>query len=181
MGSRDIAYMSRTPRRAVALLVPLVVMLGAQVTIAPTPVSAKLWKVPTSDLSVDPLVKLNEYEIRIINLINVRRAAADKPEVKYFQSCLENTSERWAAHLADLGELVHRDQYSVLKKCDLNWTGETLVRGTALSPRAAVKAWMKSPDHRAVIMKTRANRGGVGTKLDDQGRLVTVLNFGDNS
>ena len=92
---------------------------------------------------------------------------------------MDRTSERWSAHLADIGELVHRDLTKVLDKCDLNWVGETLVRGTALLPGAAVKAWMASPPHRKVLMKPRASRAGVGTRLDAEGRLVTVLNFSD--
>lgn len=171
--------MSRMPSRLLTLLVAVLVATGSQVTLAPTPASAKIWKVPETDLSLDPLVNLTEYETRVVNLVNKKRVAHDLKPVRYFQSCLDRMAERWARHLADIGELVHRDQRKVLRRCDLTWAGETLVRGTALSPVDAVKAWMNSKPHRAVLMKARANRAGVGVKLDDQGRVVGVLNFGD--
>lgn len=171
--------MSRTLSRLLALLVASLVATGSQIALAPSPASAKIWKVPESDLSLDPLVKLTEYETRVVNLVNKKRVAHDLKPVRYFQSCLDGMAERWARHLADIGELVHRDQRRVLRRCDLTWAGETLVRGTALSPAGAVKAWMASKPHRAVLMKARANRAGVGVKLDNQGRIVGVLNFGD--
>lgn len=173
--------MSRTLSRLLTLLVAALVASGTQVALAPTPASAKIWKVPDSDLSLDPLANLSEYETRVVNLINKKRVAHDLTPVRYFQSCLDRTAERWARHLADIGELVHRDQRRVLRRCDLTWAGETLVRGTSLSPVDAVSAWMNSKPHRAVLMKARARLAGVGAKLDDQGRLVGVLNLGDPS
>lgn len=171
--------MSRPLTRLAAILVAPLLAAGLQVAITPSPASAKIWKVPAPDDLLDPLVKLNEYENRVAYLVNKKRKARDLPPVRYFQSCLDQMAERWAVHLADLGELVHRDQQKVLKKCDLTWTGETLVRGTLLLPGDAVKAWMNSKPHRAVLMKARAKRVGVGTRIDGEGRYVTVLNFGD--
>lgn len=170
--------MTRSPARVVALLLTLVVVGTAQLALAPTS-SAKLWKVTAPDTTVDPLVKLVEYENRIAFLVNKKRKNADLKPVRYFETCVDRTAERWSAHLVDIDELVHRDLTKVLKNCDLDWVGETLVRGTALLPGAAVKAWMKSPPHRKVLMKPRARLAGVGTRLDSEGRLVTVLNFGD--
>lgn len=171
--------MSRSTSRLITLLVAVVLATGSQIALAPTPASAKIWRVPKSDLSLDPLIKLTEYETRVVNLVNKKRVAHDLKPVRYFQSCLDRMAERWARHLADTGELVHRDQRRVVRRCDLTWAGETLVRGTALTPAAAVKAWMGSKPHRAVLMKPRANRAGVGVTLDGQGRIVGVLNFGD--
>lgn len=171
--------MSRCPTRIVGFLVALLVASGAQVALAAAPASAKVWQVPAPNRQLDPLVRLTEYENRVAYLVNKRRKAHDLRPVRYFQGCLDGVAERWSAHLADIGELVHRNQRRVLRRCDLTWTGETLVRGTRLMPGGAVRAWMNSPPHRAVLLKARANRVGVGTRLDGQGRLVTVLNFGD--
>jgi uncharacterized protein YkwD len=147
----------------------------------PTAAEAKVWSVAKPNYSVDPLVKLNEYENRVMVKINKIRAKKHLPKVKYFQSCLDRKSEKWAGHLADIGSLVHRDQQSMLKACNLNWTGETLVSGTALAPGDAVKAWMHSKPHRQVIMKKRAARAGVGSRITAAGKIYTVLNFGDPS
>ena len=171
--------MSRATSRILALLLSALVATGVQVAFAPTPAEAKVWKVPANDLSLDPLVKLNEYETRVVNLINKKRKARDLEPVKYFQGCLDNMAEKWSAHLLDIGELVHRDQQKVLKACDLNWTGETLASGTLMSPTDTVKAWMNSKPHRLVIMKPRATLAGVGARITLLGKVYCVLNFGD--
>jgi hypothetical protein len=38
---------------------------------------------------------------------------------------------------------------------------------------------MKSPTHRAVIMKRRGNRVGIGVRYDSDDRAVVVLDAGD--
>ena len=164
--------------RALALLTAVVLATTGQLALAST-ASAKLWKVPSPDLSIDALTHLTEYENRVVYFVNKKRKAHDLEPVRYFTSCLDRLSERWASHLAETGELVHRNQKKVLRTCDLSWTGETLVRGTGLTPSEAVKAWMHSPSHRDVLMKKRAKRAGMGVKLDSEGRFVGVLNFGD--
>ena len=170
--------MSPSSTRLPALLVTILLVLAAQFALA-TPASAKLWKVPDPDLSLDPLTALSEYETRIVHLVNKKRKAADLKPVRYFNGCVDRAAERWSAHLVDIGELKHRNLDKLLTKCDLDWVGETLVRGSALLPGAAVKAWMASPPHRKVLMKPRARHAGVGTKVDADGRLVSVLNFSD--
>lgn len=168
--------------RLVARLVAILTLVLASTTLQlalPTAAEAKIWKVPSSDLSLDPLLDLTEYETRVVNLINKKRKARDLKPVGYFQGCLDRMAERWSAHLVDIGELVHRDQRKVLARCDLHWAGETLVSGTSLLPAEAVKAWMNSPAHKAVILKARANRAGVGFKVSPAGKVVGVLNFGD--
>jgi uncharacterized protein YkwD len=171
--------LSRSARGLVALLLAAIMTVCGQVALAPSPAGAKLWEVPEPDLSLDPLVKLVEHENRVVHLVNKKRKAHDLAPVKWFNSCLDRLSERWAAHIAETGELVHRNQRKVLRRCDLTWAGENLVRGSALTPAAAVKAWMESDGHRAVLLKSRARWAGMGVKIDDEGRYVGVLNLGD--
>lgn len=163
-----------------ALVVTLVATCALQLALA-SPVAARLWKVTAPDSTVDPLVKLGEYEKRIAFLVNQERVNADRKPVRFFETCVDRTSERWSVHLGDTGKLVHRDLTKVLAHCQLHWVGETLVRGTSLQPGPAVDAWMASPSHRAVLLKPRARLAGVGTRIDSRGRYVTVLNFGDRS
>ena len=169
-----------TPRRPrpAALLLALLLAGGLQVALVPV-ASAKIWAVPAPDPSLDPLTHLSEYENRVVHLVNKKRKAADLRPVRRFNGCIDRLSERWARKIVDTGELVHRDQTSVLRRCDLAWAGETLVRGTALTPAEAVQAWMDSPSHRDVLMKKRARHAGLGARLDPEGRIVGVLNFGD--
>ena len=158
----------------------LLATLAVLVSVTAGPASAKTWAVPAPNTSLDPLTHLTEYENRVVVLINQRRKDAHLKPVHYFDGCIDGFSERWARHLAETGGFVHRDQRKILRRCHLTWVGETLARGTALTPAATVKAWMHSPEHRAVIMKSRANRAGVGVRISPvDGKVYVVLNFGD--
>ncbi|MGZ4637342.1 CAP domain-containing protein [Oryzihumus sp.] len=137
------------------------------------------WAVPAPRPNVDPMTHLGEYANRVMASINHHRAKAGLPKVRFYSACVDGYAEAWALHLAALGTLVHRDQRFLLRACDLTWVGEALVRAENVSPAQVVSAWMHSPEHRAVIMKRRANRAGIGITLDGQGRLVGVLNFAD--
>ena len=155
--------MPRPLPRVATLLATFAVLLAGLLTATTAPASAKIWKVPAPNVSLDPLTHLTEFENRIVVQINKRRKRADLKPVRYFDSCVDGFSERWARHLAETGEFVHRNQRKILRRCDLTWVGETLVH---------------SPEHRAVIMKPRANRAGVGVRLGG-GQVYAVLNFGD--
>ena len=119
------------------------------------------------------------YETRVLRLVNQRRAAHGRTPVRRINGCVDRLSESWAGHLAATGDFLHRDQMTVLNRCHMHWAGEALARGTAMLPTGAVTAWMHSPEHRAVLLKRRANRAGLGVRLDSQGRIVLVLNFTD--
>ena len=170
--------MPRTTTRAATFLTLLALALGGLLTSTTGSASAALWN-PAVDTSLNPLLHLDEYEDRILVHVNRNRRAAGLRPVRYFQTCVDGVAERWAAYLASSGELVHRDQRRILDRCNFTWAGEALVRGTALTPEEAVRAWMNSPTHRAVLMKPRANRAGIGVRIDLRGRVVGVLNFGD--
>jgi uncharacterized protein YkwD len=165
----------------VALLATAFMMLAAgPLAQVSAPASAQTWAVPSPDRSLDPLTHLTEYENRVVVLINKRRKRADLKPLRYFDGCTDGFSERWARHLARTGEFVHRNQHRITRRCDLTWVGEALARGTGLAPLTTVKAWMHSAEHRAVIMKPRANRAGVGVRISTvDGKVYVVLNFGD--
>jgi len=150
------------------------------VAAALAPAQASVQRVPEPNTSVKPASHPGEYANRVVARINDHRQRAGLRQLRVYQTCLDNHSERWARHLAQSGRLVHRNQYRVLSACNLHWTGETLARGAGgLSPRAMVRAWMHSPAHRAVLMKPRAKLAGVAMRRDAQGRVVGVVNLGD--
>ena len=143
------------------------------------PASAKIWAVGSADSSSDPMRDLNEYEKRVLLKINDIRANRGLRKVKYFQTCVEGYAERWAEHLTEIRDLVHRDQMKIIRDCNFTWAGETLARGSGMTPGATVRAWMNSPSHRDVIMKKRADRAGVAVRKAGDGKYYAVLNFGD--
>jgi uncharacterized protein YkwD len=144
------------------------------------PAEASVRRVPAPDYSTRVSTHPGEYANRIVARINAARAHAGLRRLRLYQACLDGQSERWASYLARSGRLEHRNQYRVLRACNLHWTGETLARGAGgLTPGAMVRAWMHSPAHRAVLMKPRANLAGVAIRRDAQGRVVGVVNLGD--
>lgn len=168
--------MRRTARLVLAIALSLVVTVGLPTAV---PASAATWTPSTTD-SFDPATDLDEFESRILVAVNRIRARKDLPRVRVFQSCVDGYAERWAQRLKRREELVHRDLDDVLDGCNINWVGENLVRGTALTPQVAVRAWMDSPPHRRVLLKPRASWAGIGVRVDD-GMTYAVLNFGDRT
>lgn len=161
-----------------AAILSIAMVAGAAALLA-APAQAKTWLAPAADPDVDPAKSRNEFENRILIQINQARAAAGLKKVRFFESCVDDHSEAWARKIKKTGDFVHRDQMKVIKNCDLNWTGETLVRGVGLTPDVAVAAWLASPGHYDVIMKKRARWAGIGVRVDSDGRVIGVLNFGD--
>lgn len=164
-------------RLVLATLLTLAVTAGAAL-VATLPASATTWA-PRASSSFDPATDLEQFEARILLRVNRLRARRDLAPVRAFHSCVDGYAERWASHLTGTGALVHRDLDAVLGGCNLNWVGENLVSGTALRPWVAVRAWMDSPPHRAVLLKPRAKWAGVGVRVGRDGRTYAVLNFGD--
>lgn len=170
--------MRQSAQLLLAALLSLALAAGAAALLA-SPAQAKTWAAPAADPDADPSKDLNEFENRILVQINKARVDAGLKKVRLFESCVDDKSETWARRIKRTGDFVHRDQMKVIKDCDLHWTGETLVRGTGLTPESAVDAWLKSPTHYDVIMKKRARWAGIGVRVDSDGRVIGVLNFGD--
>jgi uncharacterized protein YkwD len=167
--------------RSLAVAVVAIGLTAGGTVVVASPAEAKTWVGPEADPEVDPLQDLDEFENRMLVAINAARVDAGLREVRVFQSCVDGYSERWATRIKKTGVLAHRNQVTVLNGCELAWTGEALVRGTGLTPEVAVAAWLNSPSHYAVIMKKRARWAGIGVRVDAEGRVVGVLNFGDPS
>jgi uncharacterized protein YkwD len=169
--------MRRLAVRLPALVAAVVLALLG--TLSSAPAHAGLWSVPASDPLVDPTSDLGEFEVQVINQVNVVRAAVGLPRIDKFDSCVDRMAESWARRLATTGAFEHRDQHQVLRRCRQSWAGENLVRGTLLTPVMTVEAWMASPSHREILMKRRARLAGVAIVRDAQGRYVGVLNVAD--
>jgi uncharacterized protein YkwD len=73
---------------------------------------------------------------------------------------LSRRAERHARRLARAGVLRHRPGRRLVRVARARWSGEVLA--VAPSAAAAVRAWLRSPSHRAVLRSPRAARVGVG-------------------
>jgi uncharacterized protein YkwD len=169
--------MRRLSLRLPTLLAAVVLVLVGPLSVAPA--QAALWSIPPSNPLVDPASNLGEFEVQLMNEVNVVRAAAGLRKIDHFDSCVDRLSESWARHLAETGAFEHRDQHKVLRRCGQSWAGENLVRGTLLTPALTVQAWLASPGHREILMKRRARLAGLAVVRDAQGLYVGVLNVAD--
>lgn len=165
-------------KRARNLLLPV---LGALVFLSGligAPAHATLSRVPTAA----PAAATSSgpaFEDQVMVEINAARARAGLQPVRFFDSCVDRLATAWGNHIAATGNFAHRDQLQVLHKCNQSWAGENLIRGSGLTPRAIVDAWLASPGHRAILLKGRATRAGLAVVIDGQGRQVGVLNVTD--
>jgi uncharacterized protein YkwD len=155
------------------------VALGAAVTLAlglTTAADARTWSVPrTASVSGD--ATSNDLEDALMVRINEARAERGLRKIWNFDGCTDQLAEQWGDRIARTGRFEHRNQGQVIRRCDHTWAGETLVRGTGLSPAAMVELWLDSPGHRDILLSPRARRAGVAITSDDQGRTIGVVNL----
>jgi len=169
--------MSRVLSRLAVLAAGLVISMACLLSVSPA--QAQPWAVPAPNLTLDPVLDLDEFENRLMHSINDVRTGAGLKPVRYFDPCVDRLAEAWSNRIANTGALLHRDQNIVLRRCKQAWAGEDLVRGTLLTPSIVVQAWLDSPSHRQILMKRRASLAGIAINLDGQGRFVGVLNLSD--
>lgn len=161
-----------------ALLMPALGAIVFLSTLIASPAHAGLSRVPTQ-APVSAADSGPAFESQVMVEINEARSRFGLKPVRFFDSCVERMATSWGNHIAATGIFAHRDQHEVLRKCKQSWAGENLIRGTGLTPRAIVDAWLNSPAHRAVLLKGRATLAGMAVVIDGQGRQVGVLNVAD--
>lgn len=144
----------------------------------PAAAEAKTWSVPTTiAVKGDSTLTSDDLEDALMVEINSARAAQGLRKIWNFDVCTDQLAEQWGSRIARTGVFEHRDQNEIIRKCHNSWAGETLVRGTGLSPRDMVELWLNSPGHREILLSPRARRAGVAITEDPQGRVIGVVNL----
>lgn len=162
-----------TLARLAALAVAAAVTWGG-----PATAQATTWSVPSTIAVKDASrVSSDDLEDALMVEINAARAAHDLRKIWNFDVCTDVLAEQWGSRIARTGVFEHRDQNEVIRKCNNSWAGETLVRGTGLSPKDMVDLWLDSPGHREILLSPRARRAGVAITEDPQGRVIGVVNL----
>jgi uncharacterized protein YkwD len=144
----------------------------------PAAADAKTWSVPRAISSADPADLTNsQLEDALMVRINQARATNGLRKIWNFDVCTDRLAEKWGQRIARTGVFEHRNQGEVIRKCNKSWAGETLVRGTGLTPEEMVRLWLDSPGHREILLSPRARRAGVAITTDGQGRTIGVVNL----
>ena len=139
------------------------------------PAQATPSRVPTELTRTAAAAGSAAFEGRVMVEINAARAHAGLAPIRFVDSCAGRLATALSKRIAGTGVMAHRDQGKVLRQCHQSWAGENLIRGVGLTPKNIVDAWLASPAHRAVLLKSRATRAGLAFVSDGQGRRVGVL------
>jgi uncharacterized protein YkwD len=100
------------------------------------------------------------YADAVFSATNHQRRIHDRKALRH-QACLTRYAARWAKEMGTGLGLVHQSLRPILKNCHLSWVGENIAVGFP-DGRSVVAAWMKSPMHRANILRRQYRRQGIG-------------------
>ncbi len=116
------------------------------------------------------------YEDQARSVTNNKR---DHHELKQLRrgSCVQKWARRQAQAMADQDEMGHQDLVRVMNRCNLSSVGENVAAGYPTG-RAAVKAWMHSPGHRANILKPGYRLLGMAVRQSADGTKYACQVFG---
>ncbi len=120
----------------------------------------------------------DHFAERVLVLVNRRRQHHHLRAV-HLNSCVYGFSEDWARNLARRNAFEHSNLDRLLSRCDAPYASENIARIPAgITPRALVRLWMRSPEHRHNILSKRPTATGVGVRWDaDEGVWLAVQNF----
>lgn len=145
-----------TPRLAVTAA-----LLALLVTVLPTPAQAQ---------------SKAKYQNQARAVTNNNRDEHDLTQLKKGE-CVQKFARRQARRMANQDRMFHQDLGAVLRTCGLISVGENVAAGYATG-RAAVKAWMNSPLHRANILEPGFRRLGMAVRRSADGTPYAAQVFG---
>lgn len=147
-------------------------------------VSAVLAAAPTPATSVAPAVEAarsprvsavnTAYEGAVLREVNRVRARRGLPALRA-SSCLDAFAESRARRLAGDRALVHFGLGRVFDRCGGSILGENLARGRRLSAARVVDAWLRSPGHRANVLRTGFRGAAVGAWRASDGTIYVSM------
>lgn len=116
------------------------------------------------------------FDAKLTKYTNEARKDHDRKVLK-FGSCLDRYAQRQANRMADQKRMFHQNLSVVLAKCKARAVAENVAHGFT-SPKANVRAWLKSPGHRRNMLSKTYTRLGIGVAKDEDGHSYTVQVFG---
>ena len=157
----------RSPARRLsplALVFLLVIGLAPATAAAGTPTDAQI----------------SAAEQSVLTLTNRRRASAGLTALRWDNRLAELAGDR-AAYMARTGQFSHTqsggtDVFDMIAGAGIKWygAGEIIAWNTAAaldySAAFAVKGWMGSPSHKAIVMSKGYNYVGFGLAISDTGK-----------
>jgi len=119
---------------------------------------------------------IDRYERTARVATNNVRANHDLPRVRK-KACVQRFAERQARRMARQERIFHQDLGVVLRRCNLSAVAENVAYGYPTG-RKVVRAWMRSPGHRANILNRRYRMLGMAAKRSSEGDIYAAQVFG---
>jgi uncharacterized protein YkwD len=91
--------------------------------------------------------------------------------------CVQRFARRQARRMANQERMFHQDLGPVMRQCNLSSVGENVAYGYPTG-RRVVRAWMRSPGHRANILTKSYRLLGLAMRRSDNGTPYAVQVFG---
>lgn len=144
-------------------------------------VPAVLGVVLVVGLSAPPAsAAMNRAEKHSQRLVNAERADHGQGALKA-QRCLQRHAQAHARQLAKANRLHHQSTSTlraVMRRCELSSIGENIAHGKGMTAPQVVRAWMRSPGHRANILKPEFNRIGAAHQTGTNGQRYWIQLYG---
>ncbi|MDN4172492.1 CAP domain-containing protein [Nocardioides sp. SOB77] len=136
--------------------------LAAAVLVLPSPAQA---------------VTPTEYASAAFSTTNKVRANHDRAKLKA-STCLKKAAVRQAKLMAGKSDIFHQLLGPLLDGCLLTMVGENVAYGYPDGKTVVRKGWMKSPGHRANILRKGYTHMGIAARKSDEGVWYVAQVFG---
>ncbi|MDN4160301.1 CAP domain-containing protein [Nocardioides abyssi] len=136
--------------------------------------AAALLVVPAPAQAATPA---QEYARAAFSTTNKVRAERDRGKLKN-DACLRKAAARQAKLMAGQTTIFHQAIEALLDGCTLEMVGENVAYGYATGKAVVRKGWMKSPGHRANILRKGYTRMGIAARKSQDGTWYVAQVFG---
>lgn len=110
-------------------------------------------------------VAVSSRQTALLAAVNRHRVVSLEPDAGMMRR-----SQQHAQRMAEAEHLFHS---RLRLPVDAVWAGEVI--GVGKNIRVVVRAWLASPEHRAIILRRQAHVAGAGVAEDDDGDLWMVV------
>ncbi|WP_122816699.1 CAP domain-containing protein [Nocardioides pantholopis] len=139
------------------LALPLTVLAGTPSAAAPHEPNE-----PAATAPGDSRAAPNAYEKQTHRATNKQRAKRGLVKVRR-DGCLQRFADRHARRMARQQRIYHQDLGPILSRCGLRAVGENVAMGYPTGRAVVNQGWMRSPGHRANILRGEYRIQAIGS------------------
>ncbi|MCW2724839.1 MAG: uncharacterized protein JWN35_1760 [Frankiales bacterium] len=122
-----------------------------------------------------PTLTPQAYAARVAVLVNQQRARA-KLRPLTVSACATRFAGAWSARMAKTGAFDHQSLRPIMTGCKARGAGENIAYGS-VTPDQMMAMWMRSPGHKANILRPSYTHLGVGVARSGANRWYGTQDF----